>query len=129
MTDFEDAKNQWFRGPTKAITTEELQKTINENLRFTGKEGRFKITVAKEGMIWTGEKTQDEEKWQEQQQKSGQVSPIGNVIEIEPLQDYVIIFEKDSKKDMLKLVIEGRINRYDLTFANPSVDKINSNML
>ena len=30
---------------------------------------------------------------------------------------------------MLKLVIEGRINRYDLKFANPHVDKTNSNML
>jgi hypothetical protein len=80
-------------------------------------------------MTWTGETTQDgQEKWQEQQQ-SGQVSPIGNVIEIESLQDYVITFEKDSKKDMLKLVIEGRINRYDLKFANPSTDKTNSNIL
>lgn len=128
LTDFEDAKNQWFRGPTKAMTSEELQKAINENLRLTGREGRFKMTVAKEGMIWTGETTQDaQEKWREQQ--SGQVSPIGNVIEIESLQDYVITFEKDSKKDMLKLVIEGRINRYDLKFANPSVDKTNNNML
>jgi hypothetical protein len=128
LTDFEDAKNQWFRGPTKAMNSEELQKTINENLRLTGKEGRFKITVAKEGMIWTGEEKQGEgEKWQEQQ--SGQVSPIGNVIEIESLQDYIMAFEKDNKKDMLKLVIEDRINRYDLKFINPHVEKTNSNML
>jgi phosphoribosyl 1,2-cyclic phosphodiesterase len=129
LADFEDAKNQWFRGPTKAMTSEELQKTINENLRVTGKEGRFKITVAKEGMVWTGEKTRGEgEKWQGQQQ-SGQISPIGNVIEIESLQDYVITFEKDSKKEMLMLVIEGRINRYDLKFVNPHIDKTNSNIL
>jgi phosphoribosyl 1,2-cyclic phosphodiesterase len=128
-TDSEDAKNQWFRGPTKAMNSEELQKTINENLRLTGKEGRFKITVVKEGMIWTAEKTRGEpEKWLEQQQ-SGQISPVGNVIEIESLQDYVITCEKDNKKDMLKLVIEGRINRYDLKFLNPYVDKTNSNML
>ena len=129
LTDFEDAKNQWFRGPTKAMNSEELQKTINENLRLTGKEGKFKITVAKDGMIWTGEKTQSEEKKWEEQQQSGKRSSIGNVIEIESLQDYVITFEKDSKKDMLKLVIEGRINRYDLKFANPSVDETNNNML
>jgi hypothetical protein len=126
--DFEDGKNQWFRGPTKAMTSEELQKTINENLKLTGKEGRFKITVAREGMIWTGEKTQGEgKKWQEQQ--SGQVSLIGNVIEIESLQDYVMTFEKDNKKNILKLVIEDRINRYDLKFINPHVEKTNSNML
>jgi hypothetical protein len=120
--DFEDAKNQWFRGPTKAMNSEELQKIINENLRLTGKEGRFRITVAKEGMIWTGGKKQVEgEKWQEQ--RLGQVSPIGNVIEIESLQDYVVVFEKDNKKDMLKLVIEDRINRYDLKFINPHVEK------
>jgi phosphoribosyl 1,2-cyclic phosphodiesterase len=128
LTDFEDAKNQWFRGPTKAMNSEELQKTINENLRLTGKEGRIKITVAKEGMIWTGEGKQGEgEKWKEQQ--SGQMSPIGNVIEIESLQDYIMAFEKDNKKDMLKLVIEDRINRYDLKFINPHVEKTNSNML
>ena len=134
LTDFEDAKNQWFRGPTKAMTSEELQKAINENLRLTGKEGRFKITVANEGKIWTAEKAQGgREKWQgqqqHQQQQPGQISSIGNVIEIESLQDYVIAFEKDNKKDMLKLVIEGRINRYDLKFADPSVDKTNRSIL
>jgi hypothetical protein len=40
LRDFEDAKNQWFRGPTKAMNSEELQKTIDENLRITGKEGK-----------------------------------------------------------------------------------------
>jgi hypothetical protein len=128
LMDFEDAKNQWFRGPTKAMNSKELQKTINENLRLTGKEGRFKITVANEGMIWTGEGRQGEEE-KSQEQQSGQVSPIGNVIEIESLQDYIMAFDKDNKKDMLKLVIEDRINRYDLKFINPHVEKTNSNML
>jgi hypothetical protein len=77
-------------------------------------------------MLWTAEKTQGEEKWQQQ---SGQVSPIGNIIEIISLQDYVMTFEKDSKNDMLKLVIEDRINRYDLKFINPKVDKTNNNIL
>ncbi|MGB8777121.1 MAG: hypothetical protein WCC82_02690 [Nitrososphaeraceae archaeon] len=57
------------------------------------------------------------------------MSPIGNVIEIESLQDYIMAFDKDNKKDMLKLVIEDRINRYDLKFINPHVEKTNSNML
>ena len=38
-------------------------------------------------------------------------------------------FEKDNKKNMLKLVIEDRINRYDLKFINPHVEKTNSNIL
>jgi phosphoribosyl 1,2-cyclic phosphodiesterase len=41
LMDFEDAKNQWFRGPTKAMNSEELQKTIDENLRVTGREGKI----------------------------------------------------------------------------------------
>ena len=52
LRDFEDAKNQWFRGPTKAMNSK-LQKTIDGNLRLTGKEGKYKIFVAKEGMVWT----------------------------------------------------------------------------
>ena len=59
LTDFEDAKNQWFRGPTKAMNSKELQKTINENLRITGKDGKYKIIVAKEGMLWTAKSGDD----------------------------------------------------------------------
>jgi predicted hotdog family 3-hydroxylacyl-ACP dehydratase len=33
------------------LNSEELQKIIDENLRVTGREGKFKITVAKEGMM------------------------------------------------------------------------------
>src|SRR5918995_3842330 len=61
LMDFEDAKNQWFRGPTKAMNSEELQKTIDENLRVTGKEGRYKIIVAKEEMVWVTRKGDGEE--------------------------------------------------------------------
>jgi phosphoribosyl 1,2-cyclic phosphodiesterase len=129
LRDFEDAKNQWFRGPTKAMNSEELQKTIDESLRITGKEGKYKIIVAKEGMIWTGRKGGDEGEKQDQQ--SSQVSsPIGKILEIESLQDYVLTFEKETKDgNMLKLIIEDRINRYDLRFINPQLDKSNNNIL
>ena len=117
--DFEDAKNQWFRGPTKAMSS-----TINENLRITGKEGRYKIIVAKEGMVWTAGKC-GEEKVDFQQ--ISQESPISNILEIESLQNYVLTFEKDTKNDgILKLIIEDRINRYDLKFINPQLDKSNN---
>src|ERR671914_27625 len=129
LMDFEDAKNQWFRGPTKAMNSEELQKTIDENLRVTGKEGKFKITVAKEGMVWTARK--DEAEGEKQNQQSSQVSSsIGKILEIESLQDYVLTFEKETKdSNMLKLIIEDRINRYDLRFINPQLDKSNNDVL
>src|SRR5918996_2094089 len=127
LMDFEDAKNQWFRGPTKAMNSEELQKIINENLRITGKEGRYKIIVAKEGMIWKSKKS-DGEKGEIQQ--SSQESSFGNILEIESLQNYVLTFEKDMKnKGTFKLVIEDRINRYDLKFINPHLDKSNNDIL
>jgi phosphoribosyl 1,2-cyclic phosphodiesterase len=127
LMDFEDAKNQWFRGPTKAMNSEELQRTINENLRITGKEGRYKIIVAKEGMVWTSGKS-GEDKVDIQQ--IGQEFPIGNILEIESLQNYVLTFEKNSRNDgMFKLIIEDRINRYDLKFINPQLDKSNNDIL
>jgi hypothetical protein len=52
LLDFEEASNQWFRGPTKAMTTDELQKVIDSNLKIISSEGRFRVTVAREGMIW-----------------------------------------------------------------------------
>jgi phosphoribosyl 1,2-cyclic phosphodiesterase len=127
LMDFEDAKNQWFRGPTKAMNSEELQKTIDENLRVTGREGKFKITVAKEGMVWTA-KSQEEQKVEGQEQPR-QLSSIGNVIEIESLQNYILRFEKEDRNDMLKLMIEDRINRFDLKFISPHIDRSNDNIL
>jgi hypothetical protein len=59
------------------MNSETLQKTINENLRATGKEGRFKIIVAKEGIVWTAEKSQKEKS---EFQQPGQLPPIGNVL-------------------------------------------------
>jgi phosphoribosyl 1,2-cyclic phosphodiesterase len=129
LMDFEDAKNQWFRGPTKAMNSEELQKTIDENLRVTGREGKFKITVAKEGMVWTA-KSQEEQKVEGQQQEPPrQLSSIGNVIEIESLQNYILRFEKEDRNDMLKLMIEDRINRFDLKFIRPHIDRSNNDIL
>lgn len=129
LRDFEDAKNQWFRGPTKAMNSEELQKTIDENLRLTGKEGKYKIIVAQEGMVWTARK--DEDEGEKQARQSSQVSPpIRNVLEIESLQNYVLTFEKEIKDgNVLKLIIEDRINRYDLRFINPQLDKSNNDRL
>jgi phosphoribosyl 1,2-cyclic phosphodiesterase len=121
LMDFEEAKNQWFRGPTKAMNSEELQKIINENLKVTGKEGKFNITVAKEGMVWISGT-------QHEGQQPSQTS-IGNVIEIESLQNYILRFENESKNHILKLTIEDRINRFDFTFISPHIDKSNDKIL
>ena len=37
--DHEYGKNQWFRGPVKAMTSAQLQRTINEQLKLTGNDG------------------------------------------------------------------------------------------
>jgi phosphoribosyl 1,2-cyclic phosphodiesterase len=127
LDDFEEGKNQWFRGPTGAMNSETLQNTINENLRATGKEGRFKIIVAKEGIVWTAEKSQEQKA---EFQQPGQLAPIGNILEIESLQNYVMTLEKDiANNDTLRLVIEDRINRYDLKFINPILDTIKNDTL
>ena len=59
---FKEAKNQWFRGPTKAMTSEELQRIIDSHLQLTGDNGKFKITVAKEGMVWKTKEQQEQRK-------------------------------------------------------------------
>jgi phosphoribosyl 1,2-cyclic phosphodiesterase len=130
LMDFEEARNQWFRGPTKPMNSEELQRTIDDNLKVIGKEGKFKVTVAKEGMIWSEKSQEEEEQRLLQQQPSQTSSSIGNVLEIESLQNYIFRIEKDNKNDgMLKLLIEDRINRYDLKFMNPHLDRTNNDIL
>jgi phosphoribosyl 1,2-cyclic phosphodiesterase len=123
LRDFEEAKNQWFRGPTKAMTSDELQKTIDSHLRLTGNDGKFKITVAKEGMVWKTKEPQPE------QEKVRYEGTPGNILEIESLQKYVLKIEKDDKNDVLKLMIEDTVNRYDLRFVRPSKDRNNNNIL
>ena len=39
------------------------------------------------------------------------------------LQKYVVRFEKDNEKDKLKLMIEDRLNRSDLSFDKPRKDQ------
>ena len=39
------------------MTTDELQSAINEHLEVTGDNGKFRMTVAEEGMVWTKKKS------------------------------------------------------------------------
>ncbi len=122
LKDFEEAKNQWFRGPTKAMTSEELQKTIDSHLQITGNNGKFKITVAKEGMIWKAVEQQKEEEVYDE-------NMTGSVLEIEGLQKYVMRIEKVEEENILKITIEDSINRYNLKFIKPRIDHENNNIL
>ena len=80
LTDFQESRNQWFKGPTKAMTSTELQKNIDSHLGISGDNGRFRITVGKEGMIWAAKKS-PEYVYDER-------TPIGNAIQLEGLDQY-----------------------------------------
>ncbi|HEY7571600.1 MAG TPA: hypothetical protein VH796_09550 [Nitrososphaeraceae archaeon] len=119
LSDFEDAKNQWFRGPAKPMTSDELQKTIDSYLKITGNDGKFKITVAREGMIWTDKHDEISSGWEglENQNQNENQRPIenlqggddNNVLELEGLEKYIMRLEKDSKADMVYLMIRSKI--------------------
>jgi phosphoribosyl 1,2-cyclic phosphodiesterase len=119
LLDFEEATNQWFRGPVKAMTTDELQKIIDSHLHIMGSEGKFKMTVAKEGMVWNSNDglAQSREEKGQLQESLGQNAP--QFVEIESLQNYIFRIEKEHNDDKLKLMIEDRINRFNLQFDKP----------
>jgi len=123
LLDFEEATNQWFRGPVKAMTTDELQKVIDSHLQILGSEGKFRMTVAKEGMVWDSNnslQSKSEEREQLKEPSSGQNdSTSPQFVEIEGLQKYIFRIERERKDDKLKLMIEDRINRFNLEFDRP----------
>ena len=112
LPDFNEGSNQWFRGPVKAMTTDKLQSVIDAHLQVTGDNGKFTITVAKEGMVWSGKEGQNYD----------ENTPIGKVLEIESLQKYILKIENDDIDDKLKLIIEDSINRFNLEFVRPIKD-------
>jgi phosphoribosyl 1,2-cyclic phosphodiesterase len=121
LTDFQESRNQWFKGPAKAMTSTELQKNIDSHLGISGDNGRFRITVGKEGMIWAAKKSPE--------YVYDENTPIGNVIQIEGLDKYVCKIEKLNKENKLKLEIEDRINMYTLQFDRPKRDKNNDQII
>jgi phosphoribosyl 1,2-cyclic phosphodiesterase len=120
LMDFQESKNQWFKGPVKAMTATELQKNVDSHLGISGDNGRFKITVAKEGMTWIPKSENQNLEYQVDENVA-----VGNIIEIESLENYVFKIEKPNKEDKLKIEIEDRINRYTLQFDRPRKDKNN----
>jgi phosphoribosyl 1,2-cyclic phosphodiesterase len=127
--DLEDAKNQWFRGPTRPLSRHELQMMIDDHLRMTGDSGRFSINVAEQGIMWTpseaaiaaaadtstvGLKNEDSN------------VAIGDRIEIEGLEKYVLIIEKkDGDNNMLYVTIEDSISMLSSEFSEPHSSRNN----
>ena len=104
--DREDAKNQWHRGPAGPLSPDELQKAVNDHLLVSGKEGKYSIKVAKEGMTWSPTEAIEEE------------GPPGRRIEVDALDRHTLSIEKmDDGK--VALAIEDSINRMTLEFVNP----------
>jgi len=108
--DREDAKNQWHRGPEGPLSPEELQKAIDAHLQVSGREGKFVIKVAKEGMTWSPQIEVEEEE-----------GPLGPRIEVDALDKHIFSIEKmqDAK---VALTVEDNINRLTTEFVNPKFE-------
>ncbi len=109
--DREDAKNQWHRGPEGPLSPDELQTAIDGHLQVSGREGRFVIKVAKEGMTWSPQEVVEEE----------QEGPIGSKIEVDALDKHIFSIEK-IQDDKVSLTIEDSINRLTSEFINPKFE-------
>ena len=117
LLDTKEAQNQWFRGPTNSMTAKELQQTIDANLKIISSDGTFKMKVAEEGLLWKSNADHTEKEVTE------------DLIEIESVDKYILRIEKDFENGFFKLIIEDKINRYDLRFVNPHLDWNNKNVL
>jgi L-ascorbate metabolism protein UlaG (beta-lactamase superfamily) len=124
--DIEDAKNQWFRGPTRPLAQDELQRMIDDHLRVTGGGGRFSIKVAQQGMIWTPSEIAEAAEDIIVGQKNQDITvTVGDRIEIEGLEKYVLIIEKKDGGNKLNVTIEDSINRFSSEFSEPHSSRKN----
>ncbi|MGH9952178.1 MAG: hypothetical protein ACRD5J_11155, partial [Nitrososphaeraceae archaeon] len=117
LLDTKEAQNQWFRGPTNPMTTEELQQVIDANLKIISSDGSSKMKVADEGTLWKP-RVYDTEK-----------EVINDSIEMEGLDNYILRIDNDYENNKIKLIFEDKINRYDLRFMRPHLDFYNKNIL
>ncbi len=108
--DREDAKNQWHRGPEGPLSPNELQKAIDDNLQVTGREGKFVIKVAKEGMTWSPQIELEEAE-----------GPMGPRIEVDALDKHIFSIEK-MQDGKVALTIEDTINSLTSEFINPKLE-------
>jgi phosphoribosyl 1,2-cyclic phosphodiesterase len=108
--DRDDAKNQWHRGPEGPLSPTELQKAIDGNLQVTGREGKFVIKVAKEGMTWSPQVELEEAE-----------GPMGPRIEVDALDKHIFSIEK-MQDGKVALTIEDNINSLTSEFINPKLE-------
>jgi L-ascorbate metabolism protein UlaG (beta-lactamase superfamily) len=123
--DIEDAKNQWFRGPTRPMAQDELQTMIDDHLRVTGDSGKFSIKVPQQGMIWVPSEAAEAEKATIEKKNEDSTVTIGDRIEIEGLEKYVLMIEKMEGGNKLNLIIEDSINRLSSEFSQPHYTRKN----
>ena len=107
--DREDARNQWHRGPTGPLSPDALQAVIDERLRVSGGEGKFTITVAKEGMTWSPPAVQEDQ------------GAIGRRIEVDALNRHSFAIEKTDTGKVI-VSIEDSISQLMNEFVDPSSD-------
>jgi hypothetical protein len=105
--DREDAKNQWHRGPQGPLAPDKLQKAIDDHMRISGREGKFVIKVAKEGMTWSPKDMVEEE----------EEGPMGPRIEVDALDKHMFSIEK-MQDGKVTLSIEDSINSLTTEFVN-----------
>jgi hypothetical protein len=123
LLDKEDIKNQWFRGPVKSMSSNELQNTVDNQLKLSGGNGKYTMTVAHQGMIWRSSTNERE------RPEPGQYFSTGKSIEIESLRNFILKVQNLDANNKLNLEIEDSINRYSLEFASPHTDKNNNSIL
>jgi phosphoribosyl 1,2-cyclic phosphodiesterase len=123
--DIEDAKNQWFRGPTRPMAQDELQRMIDDHLRVTGGGGKFSIKVAQQDMIWTPSEIAEAAEDIIEKKIEDSTVTAGDRIEIEGLEKYVLIIEKMEGGNKLNVTIEDSINRLSSEFSEPHSSRKN----
>jgi hypothetical protein len=74
------------------------------------------MKVADEGMLWKRRKNDSEKE------------VISNSIKLEGLDNFLLRIDNDYENDMIKIIIEDKINRYDLRFIRPHLDFNNKNI-
>jgi hypothetical protein len=88
------------------LSPDELQKAIDDHLRLSGREGKFVIKVAKEGMTWNPQDIIEEE------------GPTGPRIEIDALDKHMFSIEK-MQDGKVAITVEDSINSLTSEFVNP----------
>jgi hypothetical protein len=103
------------------LTSQALQQKIDEQLRIAGDDGKFKVTVANEGMTWKSGINDG-------QIKSSALQAENPII-VESLEKYILQIGIKENENKLNIEIEDRIYRHSLEFISPFRPRSNENMV